>query len=77
MGALAAECATGGPGTLPGAVCDALTAHRDAASEAWHEASQAECAYLRSIAPRGAGGAPAKPWKAAQAVTARREAACG
>ena len=41
-----------GPGTLPEAVCEALTAHRDEAFVAWHEASPAECAYLRSIATR-------------------------
>jgi hypothetical protein len=48
----AAERATGGPGTLPEAVCEALTAHHDEAFVAWHEASPAECAYLRSIATR-------------------------
>ena len=56
----AAERAVGGPGTLPEAVCEALTAHRDTMSGAWHEASEGECAYLRSIArARRAAGEPA------------------
>ena len=50
-GALAAaERAAGGPGSVPQEIAMALQGHRDTLLEAWHEASGAECAYLRSIA---------------------------
>ena len=49
-GALAA--AERAPGGMPREIATALQGHRDTLLEAWHEVSEAECAYLRSIAPR-------------------------
>ena len=70
-GALAAaERAAAGPGGMPREIATALQRHRDTLLAAWHEVSGAECAYLRSIAPRRAGSSavPAEPSRAARTI---------
>lgn len=47
----AAERAAGGPGSVPREIAAALRGHRDTLFAAWQEVTEAEGAYLRSIAP--------------------------